>query len=138
MLDRLLQSQLLSDLVNAVAHPQGVAAYAVCDGAKPALAAALAQKTGRPVLYIAPGDREAARVAEDVNQYLPQSAASLRPRERQFIRAAASHESEWQRLSALEGLRAGDIRVLCVAADSLLWRCHCSRRSHGPPVQGRL
>ena len=122
MLDRLLQSQLLSDLVNAVAHPQGVAAYAVCDGAKPALAAALAQKTGRPVLYIAPGDREAARVAEDVNQYLPQSAASLRPRERQFIRAAASHESEWQRLSALEGLRAGDIRVLCVAADALLWR----------------
>ena len=122
MLDRLLQSQLLTDLVSSVMTSQGAAAYAVCDGAKPALAAALAQATGRPVLYIAPGDREAARVAEDVNQYLPQAAASLRPRERQFIRAAASHESEWQRLTALEGLRTGSVRVLCMAADALLWR----------------
>ena len=122
MLDRLLRSQLLADLIDAVQQPQGAAAYAVCDGARPALAAALARGTGRQVLYIAPGDREAARAAEDVNQYLPQAAASLRPRERQFIRAAASHESEWQRLTALEGVRTGDIRVLCVAADALLWR----------------
>ncbi|MBQ9196500.1 MAG: hypothetical protein IJ157_04575, partial [Clostridia bacterium] len=63
MLDRLLDSQLLADLIEAVSRPQGAAAYAVCDGAKAALAAALAQKTGRSVLYIAPGDREAARVA---------------------------------------------------------------------------
>ena len=107
MLSRIVQSQLLNDLAQAVSRPGGAAAYAVCDGGKAALAAALAVKTGRPVLYVAPGDREAARVAEDVGQYLPQGAASLRARERQFVRAIASHESEWQRLTALEGARRG-------------------------------
>ena len=78
MLSRLLQSQLLTDLTDALHGPAGAAAYAVCDGAKAALAAALAQKTGRPVLYVAPGDREAARVAEDACQYLPHGAVALR------------------------------------------------------------
>jgi len=122
MLTRLVQSQLLSNLCAAVCRPQGAAAYAVADGAKAALAAALALKTGRQVLYVAPGDREAARVAEDVQQYLPQGAASLRMREHQFVRAAASREAEWQRLTALEGVRTGGVRVLCVAPDALLWR----------------
>ena len=122
MLEKLLASPLLDQLCQTLAQPQGAAAYEVCDGAKAALAAALAQRTGRPVLYVAPGDREAARAAEDVNAYLPQGAASLRARERQFVRAAASHEGEWQRLTALEGVRTGEVRVLCVAADALLWR----------------
>ena len=122
MLTRLLRSQLLADLEDTLRASHVAAAYAVCDGGKAALAAALAQRTGRPVLYVAPGDREAARVAEDVCQYLPRGAASLRMRERQFARAAASHESEWQRLTALAGVRGGEVRVLCVAADALLWR----------------
>ena len=122
MLTRLLKSPILQELCDHLTAAPGPAAYAVCDGAKAALAAALAQKTGRPVLYVAPGDREAARVAADICQYIPQGAASLRMRERQFARAAASREAEWQRLTALAGVRDGSVRVLCVAADALLWR----------------
>jgi len=122
MLERLLASQFLEDTISRAAQAPGAAAYAVCDGAKAAIAAAIALKTGRQVLYVAPGDRDAARVAEDLQQYMPHGAASLRMRERQFARSAASHESEWQRLTALEGVRSGEIRVLCVAAEALLWR----------------
>ena len=122
MLQRLIASQILEDIYARMRQEPGAAAYAVCDGAKAALAAALAQKTGRQVLCIVPGSREAARMAEDIAQYLPQAAASLRDRERQFVRAAASHESEWQRMTALEGVLQGQVRVLCVPADALLWR----------------
>ena len=122
MLKPLLQSPLLANLLDTIRQPQGAAAYSVCDGAKAALAAAIAQATGRPILYIAPGDRDAARVAEDICAFLPQGAVSLRARERQFARAAASREGEWQRLTALESIRSGDARVLCAAADALLWR----------------
>lgn len=122
MLTRLLQSPILAALCDELQTAPGPAAYAVCDGGKAALAAALALKTERPVLYVAPGDREAARVAADISQYIPQGAASLRMRERQFVRAAASREAEWQRLTALAEVQAGTVRVLCVAADALLWR----------------
>ena len=122
MLERLIQSEVLERLEREIASPAGAAAYEVCEGVKPALAAALAAKTGRQVLYIAPGDREAARVAEDVQQFLPGGAGSLRMRERQFAHAAASHESEWQRLTVLSRVRTGEVRVVCAAADALLWR----------------
>ena len=122
MLSRLISSAQLENLTQLLSAPAGVAAYEVGEGLKAALAAALAQKTGRQVLYIAPGSREAARIAEDVMQYLPAAAATLSSRERQFVRSAMSHESEWQRLHALSRLRTGEARVLCVSPDALLWR----------------
>jgi transcription-repair coupling factor (superfamily II helicase) len=74
------------------------------------------------VLYITPGDREAARIAEDVSAYLPNAAGTLATRERQFVRAAVSHERQWQRLQSLGRVRTGDMRVLCVSAETLLYR----------------
>ncbi|MBO4836114.1 MAG: transcription-repair coupling factor [Clostridia bacterium] len=122
MLERLLQSPLPQQLLDSARSAGGAAAYALCEGGRAALTAALAKKAGCPVLYVAPGAREAARIAEDINQFLPGSAAAFRSRERQFVRAIASREAEWQRLSALDGVRTGRIRVLCVPADALLWR----------------
>lgn len=121
MLERLLGAPLLTEIEKAAQTDAGVMLYEVCDGAKAALAAALALKTGRQVLYVASGDREAARVAEDVQQYQVH-AGTLLPRARQFVRASASREGEWQRLTALRGVLEGETRVLCVSADALQWR----------------
>jgi len=122
MLSKLITSAQLKELADLLLTPTGAAAYEVGEGLKAALAAALAEKTGRQVLYIAPGSREAARIAEDVMQYLPAAAGTLAPRERQFVRAAMSREGTWQRLHALSKVRTGEMRVLCVAPDALLWR----------------
>ena len=122
MLKRMLDSSLLADLCERIMTPSGAAVYGVCDGGRAALAAAVAEKTGRQVLYITQGDREAARIAGDLQQYLPQAAGFLRMRERQFARAAASRESEWQRLGVLERAHRGQVRILCIPSDALLWR----------------
>ena len=122
MLKRMLDSSLLTDLCERIMTPSGAAVYGVCDGGRAALAAAVAEKTGRQVLYITQGDREAARIAGDLQQYLPQAAGFLRMRERQFARAAASRESEWQRLGVLERAHRGQVRILCIPSDALLWR----------------
>ncbi|MBQ7455655.1 MAG: transcription-repair coupling factor [Clostridia bacterium] len=121
MLKRLIESEALQAICDSL-QETGAAVYEACEGSRPALAAALAEKTGRPVLYVAPGDRDAARVAEDISQFLPGGAGYLRMRERQFGRAAASRESEWQRLSVLGRALTGEVRVLCVAPEALLWR----------------
>jgi transcription-repair coupling factor (superfamily II helicase) len=122
ILSPLFDSKVLADLCDQLACPSGAAAYEICEGARAALAAAIAQKTGRQVLYVAPGDRDAARAAEDISQYLPQGVSALIPRERQFARAVSSREGEWQRLTALQSVQKGDTRVLCISADALLWR----------------
>ena len=44
-------------------------------------------------------------------------------RDMQFTRAAMSRESAWQRLSVLEGLAAGRVKVLCASVEALLDRC---------------
>ena len=67
-------------------------------------------------------DIDAARAAEDIGQYLPQGAGTMIARERQFARAVSSREGEWQRLTALSRLQSGEMRVLCLPADALLWR----------------
>ena len=122
VLERLISSGQLEELHTLIATDAGAAAYEAGEGVKAALAAALAEKTGRQVLYVTPGDREAARIAEDVSAYLPNAAGTLATRERQFVRAAVSHERQWQRLQSLGRVRTGDMRVLCVSAETLLYR----------------
>ena len=78
MLKRVLDTTLFSDLCERIMTPSGAAVYGVCDGGRAALAAAVAEKTGRQVLYVAQGDREAARIAGDLQQYIPQAAGFLR------------------------------------------------------------
>ena len=122
ILSPLLESPLFQQLCDQLLEQPGAAAYEIGEGARAALAAAIAFKTGRQVLYIAPGDRDAARAAEDIGQYLPQGAGTMIARERQFARAVSSREGEWQRLTALSRLQSGEMRVLCLPADALLWR----------------
>ncbi len=122
VLSRLIDSEQLAEWVDLIFSPVGAAAYEVSEGQKAALCAAIVQKTGRPILYVAPSEREAARVADDISQYLPLSAGTFLPRERQFVRAAMSRESEWQRLGTMSRLRTGEVKVLCISADMLLWR----------------
>ena len=122
ILSPLLESPLFQQLCDQLLEQPGAAAYEIGEGARAALAAAIALKTGRQVLYIAPGDRDAARAAEDIGQYLPQGAGTMIARERQFARAVSSREGEWQRLTALSRLQSGEMRVLCLPADALLWR----------------
>ena len=122
MLSRLINAPQFEELTNLILTDAGAAAYEISEGPKAALAAAIAEKTGRPVLFVAPGEREAARIAEDISQYIPMGAGTFLPRERQFVRAAMSHEGEWQRLATMSRLRFQEIKVLCVSADMLLWR----------------
>ena len=64
ILSPLLESPLFQQLCDQLLEQPGAAAYEIGEGARAALAAAIALKTGRQVLYIAPGDRDAARDAE--------------------------------------------------------------------------
>jgi len=122
IISRLIASGQMAEITDQILSPLGLAAYEVSEGVKAALAAAVAEKTGRPVLYVAPGEREAARIADDISQYLPLASGTFLPRERQFVRAAMSRENEWQRLATMSRLRTGEVKVLCISADMLLWR----------------
>ena len=104
------------------------ALYEIAEGERPFLAAALSHATGRPVLLVAPTELIAQRQAQDVERLTGGGCAVLPARDMQFSRAAMSRESAWQRLSVLEGLAAGRVRVLCASVEALLDRCApCAR-----------
>ena len=95
----------------------------ICEGERPFLAAALAHRTGRPVLLIAPTELVAQKQAQDIERLIGGGSAVLPARDVQFSRAAMSRESTWQRLRVLDQLTQGKIRVLCTSVDALLDRC---------------
>ena len=104
------------------------ALYEIAEGERPFLAAALSHATGRPVLLVAPTELIAQRQAQDVERLTGGGCAVLPARDMQFSRAAMSRESAWQRLSVLEGLAAGRVKVLCASVEALLDRCApCAR-----------
>ncbi|MBE5783278.1 MAG: transcription-repair coupling factor [Clostridiales bacterium] len=94
----------------------------MAEGQQPFFAAALARKTGRQVLYVAPSDAAAMRAADDCAAWLSGSAAMLPSPDYNFTRGVASRENAFQRLSVLQKARQGEIQVLCVPADALLTR----------------
>ena len=102
--------------------------YDMAEGQRAFYAAALARKTGRQILYIAPSDAAAMRAADDCAAWLGGGAALLPAPEINFTRAVASQENTFQRLSVLQRARTGEIRVLCAPADALLARMR-------PPAQ---
>ena len=75
------------------------------------------------MLLVAPTELIAQRQAQDVERLTGEGCAVLPARDVQFSRAAMSRESAWQRLSVLDGLCAGRIKVLCASVDALLDRC---------------
>ena len=99
------------------------ALYEIAEGERPFLAAALSHATGRPVLLVAPTELIAQRQAQDIERLTGDGCAMLPARDIQFSRAAMSRESAWQRLSVLDGLTAGRVKVLCASVDALLDRC---------------
>ncbi len=100
------------------------ALYEMAEGERPFLAAALAHKTGRPVLLVTSTELNAQRQAQDIDRLIGSSCAAVLPvRDMQFSRAAMSRESTWQRLSVLDSLLSGKVRVLCASVDALLDRC---------------
>ncbi|MBO4925153.1 MAG: transcription-repair coupling factor [Clostridia bacterium] len=99
-----------------------VSLYETAEGQRPFFAAALAEKTGRPVLYIAPSDAAAMRAAEDCAMWLEGGAALLPAPQLLFTRGTASRENAFRRLATLQKARQGEVRVLCVPADALLSR----------------
>ncbi|MBE5795578.1 MAG: transcription-repair coupling factor [Clostridiales bacterium] len=99
------------------------AVYELAEGERPFLAAALSQRTGRPVVLVCSTELIAQRCAQDIQRLTGMGCVCLPPRDLQFSRAASSRESTWQRLSALDQLAHGQARVLCISLDSLIHRC---------------
>ncbi len=109
-------------LVKASGEKQTTAVYETVEGQRAFLAAALAQVTGRQVLYIAPNDASALKAADDCAQWLGGEAAVLPAGDTQFTRGTASRDTAWRRLSVLMRARKGDLKVLCAPADALMTR----------------
>lgn len=104
------------------------ALYEIAEGERPVSGRGASHATGRPVLLVAPTELIAQRQAQDVERLTGGGCAVLPARDMQFSRAAMSRESAWQRLSVLEGLAAGRVKVLCASVEALLDRCApCAR-----------
>lgn len=112
-----------SALLQEVEKSSCVAICDIAEGERPFLAAALANKTGRTVMLVSPTELAAQRQAQDIDRLLGGGCAALPPRDVQFSRAASSRESTWERLSALSRLARGELKVLCLSAESLMARC---------------
>ena len=98
------------------------------EGERPFLAAALAHKTGRPVVLITPTELAAQKHAQDIDRLVGGGSAVLPARDVQFSRAAMSRESTWQRLNVLDQLMQKKVRVLCASVDELTDRCAPAER----------
>ncbi len=111
------------ELLKAIEKPGCTALCEIAEGERPFLAAALAHKTGRTVVLVSSTELVAQRQAQDIDRLLGGGCAALPPRDVQFSRAASSRESTWERLSALSRLARGELKVLCLSAESLMARC---------------
>ncbi len=111
------------ELLTLTKAPGCSAVYELAEGERPFLAAALSQRTGRPVVLVCATELVAQRCAQDIQRLTGLGCVCLPPRDLQFSRAASSRESTWQRLSALDQLAHGQARVLCISLDSLIHRC---------------
>jgi len=100
----------------------------IAEGERPFFAAALAHKTGRPVLMVSASELTAQKQAQDIERLTGGGSAVLPARDLQFSRAAMSRESTWQRLNVLDQLVQGKVRVLCASLDALLDRCAPAER----------
>ncbi len=86
------------------------------------LACAVAERTGKPVLFITPDEASAVRTAEDINQFLGEGAALVYPARDFNFRSAegASAEYEHQRLAVLGSILNGSCRMVTASAEAAL------------------
>ena len=87
------------------------------------LAAALREKSGRPLLVICPDDTAAENMAGDLTAMLREPVVSLGMRDFTFYPAeAASRQAEQKRIAALFALAGGTVRVAAVSVSGLMQR----------------
>ena len=108
------------DAVAALKNGKCPALYDMSESERAFFACVLQEKLQRPVLYVAPTMQAALRAAEDCRELTRGKAAALPADDIQFVQGTASRDSEWQRMTEMQRLRAGDIKVLCVSAEALL------------------
>lgn len=106
-------------LLGHIEKAESTALAGISEGERAFLAAALAYRTGRPVLLLCATELAAQRHAQDISRLFGEGCVMLPPRELQFSRAAASQESTWQRLQVLSTLMTGRIRVLCLPIEGM-------------------
>ena len=111
------------ELLDAVGSPGVAAVSGVDDSQRLHLAAALAKKTGRPLLFITSSGPSAQRAAEDLNHLLGGGAVAFPAREVSFLRAAAaSRDLAMRRIEALGMAATGQLRAIAAPVDALLDR----------------
>ena len=129
-----MQTHFLFDLM--AEHPQyremlaeaakpsaAIAASGLAGAQKVHLACALAQQTGRPLLYLCDSERAAAAVMEDVSALLSGGVSLFPAREITFYQeVAASREVACRRIETMQKLITGQTRAVVCSADALLHR----------------
>ena len=107
--------------IDAGACPAAVSGLAGVHRAQ--LAAALRQKTQRPLLIVCADENECSRMAGDLHELLGEDVSLLFAREWQLRdRVAASHGWEQQRIGSLCSLAAGKAPILVATVDGLMQR----------------
>ena len=129
-----MQTHFLFDLMKE--HPQFqamleeagkpsavIAASGLAGAQKAHLACALAQQTGRPILYLCESERAAAAVMEDVSALLGGGVSLFPAREITFYQeVAASREVACRRIETMQKLVTGQTRAVIASADAVLHR----------------
>lgn len=111
------------ELLSGLNRQNCIALSGMAEGERPFFAAALAHRTGRPVLLLSPTELTAQKHTQDINRLIGGGAVMLPTRDVQFSRAASSQESTWQRLGVLSQAISGQAKVLCLSAEGALDRC---------------
>lgn len=100
-----------------------IAASGMAEAQKVHLACALAERTGRPLLFLCDSERSAAQTMEDVSALLPGGVSLFPAREITFYQdVAASREVAYRRMETLRKLVSGEVRAVVAPADALLHR----------------
>ena len=100
-----------------------IAASGLSGAQKTHLACALAEQTGRPLLFLCDSERSAAQTMEDVGALLGGGVSSFPAREITFYQeVAASREVTCRRIETLQRLITGETRAVVAPVDALLHR----------------
>ena len=124
LFDALEELAPFREIVEAAAKPGAVIAASGLAGAqKIHLACALAKKTGRPLVFLAASERDAAEAMEDVSSLMDGGVSLFPAREITFYQdVAASREVAFRRIETLRRLVTGEVRAVVAPADALLHR----------------
>ena len=105
------------------------ALYGPDDSQRAHLLAALARKTGRSMIILAPNDGIAMRMTEDMNMLLEGAARFLPARDVSFVKSsAASRDLAMRRIDVIGACVTGACRVLVVPVDAAMHRMADAKR----------